>query len=1000
MIGDDGGLLNVEGNRSYAELVKSCEAEDLGWNVPTTCNEWLAKLATEADYVAAGTEAIYRYVYIMTKGKIKAKEQMPAEVIKVQLKEAFHVLGPSTQVNPAKFDKTMNDVVDSVPETVDKLNDIAEALKFVQKSARRSGEDALEEMDSARLNFNKVFEDPGFTAYYVYGLFVFVGLGEQTGTILLMARGHMNALFQTISSLASTLEYFHIRYKNNRYVLEKALEMVDLVINRAFRARGESAYKVAQALHKLYTLEEMRILGQRAVGAVDSLNRDYTSSELNDIVNADNYRGIMSGLMSRPAMEVGKIYKILPAPDFCPAAGLAAEKANSDSMNPMGDEAVDGGDAIVQELIAEIRRGAIRVHHSSTGKMPEPPLDAGEKVWDDYEAGRFTFISDELAMRWPLKGIFHWYSHGEDYNALVKDKTLPPDRLHTYSVPGGVEKMPMKEKSMILRMMFDKTRYDTRKVSAAMPRTEEYADPLVQIAWKPESHKPASRLFFMAPMARRLINSELEENIAKLGRMKRGFVQGKNPVELEKTIHRITNANIEITAAIQRDTVGKITTPVVISYDLESFSPRFPAKLRKISLEQFAEFFDKPELVNYIGLTEGVSVCTSKEGFVGKYENKVGDFQGFHGKLNTWLHCDVMSLAYRRAARDGLMLLPAELLVQIDDGIGKVEMVVDDPFDYKHVTSKIATLKEHVENTYAAIGWKIHKQKTIWSTTGGTFLHEVYAKGVHCTPGNKAYIKIAPDFLSPVQSLPENLSELFAKAQGSLNTGNLPSIALYRYVKECVKAVYRWTGYANSAFANMRSRAGVFIFTPRELGGLGVATLQMLEMSVGANHFSEGLAVLRTYARRYKTPVKFVTAITTQTMLRPSKLSAFRTPLRIVKAGPILRENTATAFLIDWVKDNRSDLNPELAELLDLDLRSHAESVFDSMTSQGVMNVALMTEAWNITPLAYVESIFGKFKRATTLLGVVKRDVIRAISAAQRKNVNDVVREFMTKFTE
>jgi hypothetical protein len=290
-----------------------------------------------------------------------------------------------------------------------------------------------------------------------------------------------------------------------------------------------------------------------------------------------------------------------------------------------------------------------------------------------------------------------------------------------------------------------------------------------------------------------------------------------------------------------------------------------------------------------------------------------------------------------------------------------------------------------MQDVYAANGQENNPTKTCLSTRGGEILADFYLDGIKQREGIKAAMRLAPDYENPATALTEDLDALFAASQGCVKDGGSWIATYRRYVEACLKAIQRWSRKVFSMVNEVGFALG--LLTPKSYGGFGIQSLQGLVTTAVVNATQEGLGMLNRVSRMYPELRRKVSAIVSRPLVLRPPLSFLRDPTRVRASTTVMIENRLTMRVGAWLETEGGEFKGFLGAHRNVDLLAHATAVAEAMLSKGSVSVPLVARVWKSTPLSFVESVLGKFKRAGTIIELLG---YRAVGEIRRKNSGDV----------
>jgi hypothetical protein len=423
-------------------------------------------------------------------------------------------------------------------------------------------------------------------------------------------------------------------------------------------------------------------------------------------------------------------------------------------------------------------------------------------------------------------------------------------------------------------------------------------------------------------------------------------------------------------------------TVLVVTFDLSKFSPKSNYNVTADSHRFWSEVYGAPEIARLVDYGPKSRIMHTTCGLKMSYVNPGADLEGFRGRMMTLFHADMLSCAARLAKERGHLISKGVLCVFIDDGVIKIAVPGEGTEAQTHAQEFLKCMQE----VYAANGQENNPTKTCLSEHGGEILSDFYLDGIQQREGIKAAMRLAPDYENPATALTEDLDALFAASQGCVKDGGSWVPAYRRYVESALKALERWTR-RRFQLTSVTSLA-LGLITPKSFGGFGIQSMQGLVSTSVVNQTEEGFGMLNRAARMWKELRPKINRIVSRPVVIRPPLSFLRDPTRARAATAVMIENRLTMRVGAWLEMQGGEYKGFLGAHRDTELIAHATAVAEAMLSKRSVSVPVLERVWKSTPLAYVESVIGKFKRAGTIIGLLGFKVVGEI---RRKNSGDVV---------
>jgi len=982
-LNDDAGLVGTSGAKTVREMLKEyiLTMDDLMVETAIVSDEAVFQALNGYNRIEHGLEAVYTLISTVNRRDLVFKEAMDWDAIKNITSECGKVVGPSSQMNQKSWKAWFEDIDDG--DNSKYWENAAEGFKHAQNLTKQR--DLARESkivdEIAELPDDKFVEYSPWKWLYKEGLFILCGTSTWSEIALILTNDDMEKCYKLSSCLANTFMYASDYYNRSKLEVNYLEDVINMILKTIDKVRGASVQKIAKAFHSVSTGLYAKLSESPELNQYEMLKEEHRADGLDAIFPFDGFNEIFDKVAIRTKLEIAKIYKMLPAPDFDITSSLASIKKYHDFPNPTGADISDVHEEYFNEFVASMRRNFIRTYRSIHGKNPgtiKPTVD--RKPWHTaYLENKKMNVPVSDAFDIDLSNTLRYDTVKTEYYSLLEDKALAPHDFKYLAKPMGLTEAPMTERSTLHHLLFDKELLNTEVILKELEKPVTYNH--VQIAWKAESHKPESRIFYMAPLRSRLALQENERNIRRQLKNKVGNFMGIDPVakakkmaSLSNTIHRSSN------------TIGDVAT-YMISFDLSKFSTHFPERTKKVANAFFDEIFGVKHFSNSLQLVNGARIAMKKEGIAANYVNKGYDLEGMTGAQNTWIHIDAMATAIRIAARKGHCYAPAELGVFIDDGACKLDVPFQDA--ERHIIEALKIISE----VYKAIGFEISLKKTFVSTKFSIFLNDVMYKGRPVTPGIKAFLRISPDFQNPAAAITEELGEIFSKCQGAVKAGCSWMLAYRKYIREAAKALYRWTRYGRDLRTMSATSIALLLYTPTSLGGLGIQGIQVLTTTLGSSAFVEGVAILEVCARYYKAVIPHVKKILGQALVQPTGIGFLRDPTRVRVAGPTIVQNRLTKYIIDYLTDQ--DINDRMKACLNAKIDESMDKLGREIMAKKYSSYPVISKIWAMSPMAFIEHIIGKFKRANSIISLLGFKKVGIVRTANKNDVRGIIDAFL-----
>lgn len=904
-----------------------------------------------------GTPGVYRLFSWVAKARFRASPQLDYDKIDQVLHTFGQYLTPSTQVTPAKF---LEAYVHTDADSLAKAR-VWEAISESFKRLRL----AFNRDDYVEINQKHYFGEGRRDATLVRaGRLLFIrGTQELTNTCLILTRAHLDQVIGCSQRIANIFEYLSRSYRGQD--LDNALSYVQFTIETAGKASLPNSYKVSRAFHKARGIMQMEILRSVLPESIASEIDDYRADNLDGILRLSVYQNLLRQFKLTKRVEMLHVYKWMPSPDFDATRVFGVVRAWHHACRPSGADpgASDKMKSLWKRVQAERSFHLAHVFHRMTSQWPAalPHRLSGPTVSE--------------ASSWDYNGLLPYYQLGKDIASQVKDKqTVAASKDEELNGRPGKT-----ETSYLLWYMENRDKVNTEDWLKAFPGHGE--DNFARVAYKPESHKPDSRLFFMAPPKTRTLLGELEGNLSNIARFYPGCLMGKSASEKQKILLDIMDPYSKIQGVDQAEDF----TVFVIQFDLSKFSPKSNFNVTADYNDFWAEVFGMPDLKKLKEVGCHGKLIHTTCGLKMEYDNQGADLEGFRGRLMTMFHADMLGAACRYAREQGYIMGRSRLGVFVDDGVVKVAAKGLGKTAVENVRAFLNTMKD----VYASAGQDAHPSKTCVSEVGGEMLAEFYCHSTRLPSGIKAAMRMYPDYESNCTTIPEEFDALFATSQGAVKDGADWASVHAMYVAAALKCINRW---ARNEFSTQNvSKLALKLMTPKSYGGFGIQPLQGLVTTAVTNMTAEGLAMLNRAARAIPGARQEIIRIVTMPVIRREPLSILRDPCRIRADTPVLMENRLIMACVDWLEMQAGAIGEYMLEYSGESLREHATKVAEALLAAEQISLPVLERAWKSTPLCQVEQLISKFKRSSTVIKMIGREGVSRIRSGNRADLRRVL---------
>jgi hypothetical protein len=519
------------------------------------------------------------------------------------------------------------------------------------------------------------------------------------------------------------------------------------------------------------------------------------------------------------AFNLGKVYKLCPAPDACPGLTLLERHemvCNHNSVDP----------TMILKFARVHRDQVLRAYIRQRSTRLELRDDRVRPTWwQAYKSRRF----DEVPTA-EIHEFLKWEStatmpaRSPDNPALWKDSGLGWD---TYEQAVDPERI-MRHGNMLTRMVFDS--------SAPMPGTRHVVSAHDhKIDTKPEGHKDPARGIYSGNLPERLNQSWMEAAVQEVAQNHPSFMIGADSATREGRVKAIVSRSMD-----------PAHVDLYYSFDIAGWSPRMPPEPQHISHNLWAELYDEQLFRSAHTITDGSRVYMNKQGFRAWYINPGTNLEGYNGKEMTMILVSLMALTVEEWRTDivakGLCTraqagnLAAVLLAYIDDGLAKLTL------PRATAMALFDSFKACTVATFGACGYTIEMSKCYPSDRFAVFLNEPYLAGRHVTHGTRAAMTICAENTETHTTLLERVSSVSTGCRGAVMSGLDALAGLMLQAYHTHQHVLEWIRNPDPV------AAALWAYAPRAWGGLGLPSALQLGTSGGGAAIEESIHTLQKWA--------------------------------------------------------------------------------------------------------------------------------------------------------
>jgi len=803
-------------------------------------------------------------------------------------------------------------------------------------------------------------------------------IDRMTGkTAVLFGKDH-ERLIQMLTSHSKCDTYFKCYDWQSEYTSMLMTSKYYQYLNGMRKAMRDSSWddcnKICRAYDVVLFTYYAELASDLSTMSLDAQKAKFDLENLSKFVNREEVIQLAeaSEVGVKEVVEILKCYKILPCPDFCHYSGLPEMARKNNKHRSMAiDKVITFNDGKTIELkhdefLLYQKLQAIITYKARHDRLPGR-LIAGPNVpvkLLQYPQIQLSDLTVDDMRFIDINGTFAYVNFDGIEHELVKDKTT--------AATNQSKKELMTERIQILKYLFDADFINQEKVEELFYSDKVTWDKFMKVAWKPETKKPGSRLFCMANDPDRRALSSLEHNIADYIVNKPGVSVGMSDQDLFQKMHNM----------YERFEIG--CTKLMVSFDLEAWSPMMAPDWKLLMLEKWGMLFGKDKLPRAMQIFSERTLYADKLGHFDTWENIGVDIEGFNGKLNTDGHVDVMGYLIYKMRGGKLFECSANFMALIDDGLMECQ-IPDDNYEFN--VDKVIKV---IDEGYKAFGHSISWDKTYLSRYFSMYLNEITLDGQRITPGVKSFLKIGVPQDVPIENLMDELMSHASTVRGAIKAGTDHNVAYDAYILEYYLSLKRWSGYAKLDVRDQALRT----FLPFAHGGYALNSLFSLATNESFDSLEASIA-----------NCKMITLVFPNLSNYYEKI--LNTEPEDMDAGIILRNPTSMHFSIKKLTNQKFASNVRAHVLLKAvhpyireisrQLGTIGEFGFDSIIMANLLIHNTVRELlWKIDPRSVVETLVSKLSESGTAAMIIGFKKVMAIKLLYRNEARKVITNHVT----
>jgi len=669
------------------------------------------------------------------------------------------------------------------------------------------------------------------------------------------------------------------------------------------------------------------------------------------------------------AHNIGKVYKVCPAPDASPALTLIERHKMVTNRNTCTADALEHLTTVLRDQIlrAYIRTPGVRLVLRDEAVRPE--------WFGAYRAQEFDEVpTSQIHQFLEWEGTALMPQRAADDPAVWKDSGLGWDTWDVATDPSR----PPRHGNMLTRMIFDTT--------APMPGIrhggQEHSH---KIDTKPEGHKDPARGIYSGNLRDRLNQSWMEVAVERVAVNHPSFMIGTDAATRDSRVRAIVDRCDD-----------RMMQDVYYSFDISGWSPRMDPSVQRASHAIWATLYNEELFRNASTINEGARLYMHKAGYSGYFFNPGANLEGFNGKEMTMILVALLARAVekwredivrlRLATRPEASKWAAILLAYIDDGLAKLRL----PRDRCDVL--FSQFQQTTVRSFNECGFTIEVSKCFPSDRFAIFLNEPYLGGRHVVHGTRAAMTICAENVEPHTTLLERTTAVSTGCRGAVMAG------LDAITGCLLQAYHTWQHVCEWVRRPDPVVAAVWSFLPRAWGGLGLPSALQMGTSGGGAATEEGIQTMQAWAKVSEVARRVFLRCCREQMKDRTAMGVMLSPLggRLI-SGPMIESR-----IPDAVRDALSRLSTEgrlsnlarsfLQYATPASLEDFAQKVLTFSPGAAVQE-QLVRDLASAHPHALFSAFAQRIEKSSTLMTIVGTATVRRII---RENRTDAQFSYVT----
>jgi hypothetical protein len=414
--------------------------------------------------VMSGLKGVYHLLPRLISKEFVFQDEHDYKMLDTFSKKLWECMQPSSYASKKSWVAIGNDYFNSnlVMDEHNRLINISSALRHTQvinntkghKARLKDAERSISTLPYVRLG---KFLVSGKLKLYRYRALTILECEDCTYVFLSKDIERLVLMLNALARMELYFGFYHdYTYKGNESMYGLYKTFKNLIIQRMNSLTAYQCNLLCRALDVLqykYLAYKAGDIQERAYN--DQLDK-IRNEKLDQIIDLDTLFSLVRNLPMLDALELLKVYKFLPAPDFCMFSVCQKQLDMYRNPHPYGIGTVRSG--TLEDFWEYVRWNKLRTFYQAHNFLPGSPL-VDEKTdlktkdlkWlRGYSTCQPKDIPRSQIFRIDFQGAFMYNEREEDILELIKDKTLCPDMMRKGIDSQTLEEIPAFKRNQLL----------------------------------------------------------------------------------------------------------------------------------------------------------------------------------------------------------------------------------------------------------------------------------------------------------------------------------------------------------------------------------------------------------------------------------------------------------------------------------------------------------------------------------------------------------------------